>query len=197
MNDEKRGWLGAYVDGELGAQESQAVRNVLDTDHETRSYVEKIRGLNEALSSAYAPIASEQIPLSIHGVVHRYRKSLVQRVLPFALAASLAVIAVLLIRQVALDDQMQDQLAKIQAQMALLRAQTLENVPSGTVASWSVVPGKARIEVMPVRTYRTADSRFCREYEERVDEGGIVEVRRGIACRSGKAEWADLRSGMM
>lgn len=197
MNDEMRQWLGAYLDGELDPEECQAVRDCLEKDTEARDYLNSIRRLNDSLSMAYDPLIYEPTPAGIKEVVYPRRRDWVKRALPLALAASLGAIAVLLVQRSALDDELQGQLAQIQSQMALLRAQTLENVPSGKVASWSVSPGKARIEVMPVRSYRTPDARFCREYEERFDGGQGVEVRRGVACRSGKAEWADLRAGML
>lgn len=194
MNDEQRQWLSAYADGELGPTECRAVHELLEADADARAYFEQLNNLNRELKTAFDPIARAPLPPALQkylapAPVHRR-----QWIMPAALAASLAVIAVLLLRIYTLDDAMQGQLAQVQAQMALLRAQTLENVPSGKVASWSAPAGGARIEVKPVRTYRTLDRRFCREYEERVEGAGAVEVlRKGIACRTGKAKWSDMK----
>jgi surface antigen len=79
----------------------------------------------------------------------------------------------------------------MQQQIVQLRHQTLENVPSGTKASWVAPAGDARVDVIPVQTYRTPDNRYCREYEERIEDAQGVEIRRGIACRAGKAFWSD------
>ena len=43
-------------------------------------------------------------------------------------------------------------------------------------------------------TYRTADNRFCRKYEERIEDAHGVEIRHGIACRTGKGVWPDQAS---
>jgi ABC-type multidrug transport system fused ATPase/permease subunit len=114
--------------------------------------------------------------------------------LPLALAASFALVAVLLVRQESSELQLQDRLAVMQQQILQLRQQTLENVPSGRSASWVGSEGNARIEVMPVKSYRTPDNRFCREYEERIEDAWGAEVRRGIACRTGKGIWPEQAS---
>jgi anti-sigma factor RsiW len=196
MNDEQRQWIAAYVDGELGPTESQAVRKLLDSDSDARAYFERLDALNRKLKIAFEPVARAPLPPAMQQLLTRRRVHWSHWVMPAALAASVAVIAVLLMRVNTLDQAVRGQLAQIQNQMALLRAQTLENVPSGKVASWSVPAGDARIEVEPVRTYRTADQRFCREYVERVQEAGDVEVRKGIACRTGKAAWSDIKQGV-
>jgi anti-sigma factor RsiW len=193
MNDEQRQSIAAYVDGELSPIESQSVRELLDADSEARAYRQKLENLNRQLKGTFDPVARAPLPVAMQQLLAPRGSRWTQWIMPVALAASLGVIAVLLVRMNALDQSLRGQLAQIQSQMSLLRAQTLENVASGKVASWSAPVGNTRIEVEPVRTYRTADKRFCREYVERVEESGAVEVRKGIACRTGKAKWSDIK----
>ena len=193
MNDELRQRIAAYVDGELGPTESQALRAVLDADPQARDYLQELEGLNRQLKGALDPIARAPLPPAMQQLLIPQGNRWTHWVMPVSLAASLVLIAVLLVRMNALDQSLRGQLVQVQSQLALLRAQTLENVASGKVASWSVPSHGARIEVEPVRTYRTADRRFCREYVERVEAAGGVEVRKGIACRTGKAEWSDIK----
>ena len=144
------------------------------------------------LREAFDPVLDEPIPLGLQAHGRRRRPGrLGSLVLPLALAASLVLVGILVMRQDMLDQQMQDQLSDLQQQVAQLRQQTLEHTPSGTAVSWEDPAGDLRAEVTPLQTYRTRDNSFCREYEERIEDAAGVEVRRGIACRVGKAQWPD------
>ena len=195
MNDEHRKLLAAYVDGELDAVSRRSARKLAERDPEARAYLESLEHLNDRMKAAFGPVADEPIPESLLATIHRPAPRQRHHFhLPLALAASAALVVVLLVRQENIDLQMQDRLVAMQQQVLELRQQTLENVPSGSSASWVEPAGMARVEVTPVKTYRTDDNRFCREYEERVEDAQGVEVRRGIACRTGKAVWPEQSS---
>ena len=81
---------------------------------------------------------------------------------------------------------------QMRQEIASLKHQTLENTPSGMAASWVAPVGQTRAEVTPLATFRTKDNRFCREYEERLEDANGVEIRRGVACRTGKGHCPDL-----
>lgn len=189
MIDAQRKLIAAYHDGELGAGAILEARRLIETDPEAARYLEKLERLDKSLHQLFDPIMNEQVPFAIRSVIHRQRRHNIW--IPGALAASLALVAVLIVRQVDVDRAVNDQLAQMQLQIAQLRNQTLENVPSGTKASWVAPAGKTRVDVIPVQTYRTPENRFCREYEERIEDAQGVEIRRGIACRAGKAEWSE------
>lgn len=185
----QRDLIAAYHDGELGVDATLEARRLIETDPEAVRYLEKLEQLDKSLRQVFDPILNEEIPLTIQSVIRRQRRH--HAWIPVALAASLALVAVLVVREVAVDRALNEQLAQMQLQIAQLRNQTLENVPSGRKASWFAPAGKTRVDVMPVQTYRTSENRFCREYEERIEDAQGVEIRRGIACRSGKAVWSE------
>ena len=106
--------------------------------------------------------------------------------------ASMVLVAVLVVPQASMEQQMNEQLNLMRQEIALLRNDTLENVPSGKAASWVAQAGSARAEVTPLKTYRTTSDQYCREYEERIEDTQGVEIRRGIACRVAKGSWPDL-----
>ena len=198
MNENERLIIAAFNDRELDASQNERVRQLIENDPEARRYLDELRRIDERLRSAFAASADEPVPPHFHAMLRKTsRKRLGHYVAPVALAASLALVAVLVIRQDAADELMREQLQHMRLEIASLRNQTLENVPSGAAASW-VAPasasraGIARAQVKPLKTYRTEDNRFCREYEERVEDAYGIEVRRGIACRTGKADWSDL-----
>lgn len=191
MNEAQRELITAYHDGELGADASAQARRLIETDPEAGRYLEKLARLDNTLRRAFDPILERPVPTRIQSMVRGPQRHRLW--LPAALAASLLLfaVAVAVVRQVTVDQQIQDQLAQVQQQIAQLRNTTLENIPSGTKASWVAPAGRTRVEVMPVQTYKTPENRFCREYEERIEDARGVEIRRGIACRAGKGLWPD------
>jgi len=191
MNEAQRELITAYHDGELDADASAQARRLIETDPEAGRYLEKLARLDNTLRRAFDPILERPVPTRIQSMVRRPQRHRLW--LPAALAASLLLfaVAVAVVRQVTVDQQIQDQLAQVQQQIAQLRNTTLENIPSGTKASWVAPAGRTRVEVMPVQTYKTPENRFCREYEERIEDARGVEIRRGIACRAGKGLWPD------
>jgi surface antigen len=192
VKDNQKALISAYHDGELDPDVGAEARRIIDSDPEVRRYFEGLGHADEALRQALDPVLARPVPKSIELTVQRLtRRDRYSRWMPAALAASVALIAMLLVRQANLDRQLHDQLMEMQQEIAQLRNQTLENTPSGTSASWVAPAGKARVEVMPVKSYRTPDNRYCREYEERIEDAAGVEIRRGIACRTGKARWPE------
>jgi hypothetical protein len=192
MREDARELITAYHDGELGPDASTEVRRMILNDPEARRYYEALKDSDELLHQAFDPILTKPVPKSIDSAVQRLsRQHHYNRWIPAALAASVALIAILLVRQEYFDRQLHDQFAAMQREIVELRYQTLENTPSGSVATRVLPSGDSRFDVMPVKSYRTADNRYCREYEERITDATGVEIRRGIACRAGKARWPD------
>lgn len=192
MRDDSRELIVAYHDGELGPDASAEARRMIEVDAEVRHYYEALKRTDDLLQQAFEPILDKPVPTGIDSAVRRLsRRQHVARWMPMALAASVAIIAILLVRQEQFDLQLHEQFAEMQREIVKLRFQTLENTPSGTAATWVSPSGDSRFDVTPVESYRTADNRYCREYEERTTDKNGVEIRRGIACRVGKANWPD------
>lgn len=189
MNEQQQILIAAYHDRELDAAGRQAAQELLGRSAEAKDYLDQLRHGDQLLRSVFDPILREKIPTAL--LPQKHRQSRLRYVMPLALAASLALLAVFVVRQMDSDQQLRDQLIQMQQEIAQLRHETLENSPSGTPVSWSASKGKMRAQVTPLKTYRTADKQFCREYEERIEDEQGVEVRRGIACRAGKALWPD------
>ena len=194
MNDRQRALINAFNDGQLDEKESEAVRVLLAEDVQARSYLEELVELDRLLRSTFDPVEREPVPARFHAILQKERShhAFSRYMLPMALAASLVLAVVLVIRQDTIDQQMQEQLLLMRQEIASLKHQALENTPSGEAASWVAPVGHTRAEVTPLKTFRTKDKRFCREYEERLEDANGVEIRRGIACRTGKGHWPDL-----
>ena len=193
MNDEQRALINAFNDGELDEKGREAVTSLLAKDARARGYLDELVELERLLHSTFDPVRQEPLPIRFRSLLRKKRRHAFSHyVVPVALAASLFLAVVLVIRQDTVDRQMQDQLLQMRQEIASLKHQTLENTPSGKAASWVAPVGQTRAEVTPLKTFRTKDNRFCREYEERLEDADGVEIRRGIACRTGKGHWPDL-----
>ena len=193
MNDEQREQINAFNDGQLDEKASEAVTILLAENAQARSYLKELVELDRLLRAAFDPVAKEPVPIRFQSLLKKKRNhAFSYYVVPTALAASLLLATVLAIKQDKIDQQMEDQLLQIRQEIASLKHQTLENTPSGKAASWVAPVGQTRAEVTPLKTFRTKDNRFCREYEERLEDANGVEIRRGIACRTEKGHWPDL-----
>ncbi len=65
----------------------------------------------------------------------------------------------------------------------------LEHKSSGEPTSWSNPDSGHRGTITPVRTYRGASGRYCREYQQTVTVGGRTEQAYGTACRQPDGSW--------
>lgn len=193
MNDEQRALINAFNDGQLDEKGREAVKSLLAENAQARSYLKELIELDRLLRSTFDPVKQEPVPIWFRSLLRKKRRHAFSHYFaPVALAASLLLAAILVLRQDTVDHQMQEQLLQMGQEIASLKHQTLENSPSGKAVSWVAPVGQTRAEVRPLATFRTKDNRFCREYEERLEDANGVEIRRGVACRTGKGHWPDL-----
>ena len=193
MNDEQRELINAYNDGQLDDKEREFVKELLAQNAHARAYLDELVEVDRLLRTAFDPIQQQPVPARFKALLQKKRSHAFSHyVVPAALAASLLLAVVLVIRQDTIDQQMREQLLQMRQEIASLKHQALENTPSGKAASWVAPVGRTRAEVTPLATFRTKDNRFCREYEERLEDANGVEIRRGVACRTVKGHWPDL-----
>lgn len=67
--------------------------------------------------------------------------------------------------------------------------QALEGEPSGAVLEWYNRGSGNSGSVTPVRTYKTTDGTYCREYREIMRVGHESETYDIIACRHASGQW--------
>ena len=65
----------------------------------------------------------------------------------------------------------------------------LEHSPSGQAVDWRSEQYDVSAQLIPIRTFKTANQGYCREFEEIVIINGEREERRGLSCRTGKENW--------
>ena len=71
---------------------------------------------------------------------------------------------------------------------------TLEETQSGVVRRWGNDSSGNSGSVTPIRTYRTANGTYCREYTEVIRIGRDSESYTGVACRGADGVWLPVRS---
>lgn len=164
--------LSRYLDGELPADEAQALRRRLLADPELRAQYDRLRQLDQAVKQAFAQPGIDAVPAHVTRMVANAPvRRAVGRHWGLAVAASLVAAAGLLLSngwQPSLQQFAED------AQLAGL----LEATPS-RAADWDLLPDGR--EVRPVLSFRSNSGAWCREFL--LADGGASS--RGVACREG------------
>ena len=65
----------------------------------------------------------------------------------------------------------------------------LEFTQSGTSVIWKSETHDVSAEMLPLRTLKTPDNRYCREFQEVLLIDGVREMRHGLSCRVGEKQW--------
>jgi len=193
--------LVSYVDGQLEERETRRVEAALGRDTEARETVRGLRESAEVLRAAFNEPLNAPIPGRI---LESINEAVADRATdrrgwswPAALAASIAMLIVgfgggLLM----VDQRVEQELAKLRAveladQQARETAlfQALEKHVSGEAVSWRNPDSGSGGEITPVRTFKSRQEQWCREYRSKEVLAGTSEVRHAIACRAPEGLW--------
>ena len=206
MRERDESTLVAYVDGELDLETAREVEAMLERDAESREFVAALRECSASVRVAYNDALYEEVPARLVSILERARtEGQAAPVSPgrhhsgwrVALAASLAALAVgfgggfisgdwRAHRGVELATQLRAQDREV-FERTLNR--TLENEISGTAVSWRNPETGTSGLITPVRTYKDASGRYCREYRKAVEARGELEETYVLACRTGEGTW--------
>ncbi|MES9931640.1 MAG: hypothetical protein ABW162_02425 [Candidatus Sedimenticola sp. PURPLELP] len=211
VDQEKRVWdeqvINAYVDGELDAQTALLIEADMESDPALKTHVKNRQRLNSLLQGAYANVRHQPLgpelsrldqqesPSNVHNI-HAHRKQGWTQGL-IAVAASFVILSVgfgagfltgearVERQQLASHFERSNSLENMQAAWN----KALEHTPSGQTVSWENETNTFGTEIIPVRTMRSKDDRYCREFREIRLIDGVQEERRGVSCRTGKEQW--------
>lgn len=197
--------LNAYIDREMDRRQRLDLQQRVMTDADAALYVEDMESVQRLLRSALDEASSqppsaglEQVLLRLKaaGNTRRRRQSIWGQP-ALALAAGLALLGIgfgtglftanqQLERRISALEEGRNQ-ALDEVGLALNRV--LEYSPSGKAVAWRSERHDASGELTPIRTLKTPDKRYCREYRETLVINGEREERRGLSCRTGKEQW--------
>ncbi|MEH6826403.1 MAG: RT0821/Lpp0805 family surface protein [Motiliproteus sp.] len=203
MNNIDSQSLMAYADGELDAIERQQVERALAESPELQQQLQQICQLDTLLGAAFNDaMQGQQPPLrALDPIGHasgpglqvwqglKLWQGLSER---FSWQASAAA-AALLVVGVAIGgwferQSLQAEFAVNQQQLEQAIDKALETRLSGESLQWSGAKAKRVGSITPVRTYKSDQGQYCREFIQRQSEAGQINELRGVACR-GEQGW--------
>lgn len=196
--------LNAYIDGELSEQEMQALEQALKTDETASDYVRRSRKYMELGRKALEVATQKPISGELQDVLNKLKdrdaeekSPLIQSHPYFAIAASLLLLITGYgLGVISTERGFQQQRLAAETIREYTRKEVrselnrvLEYTPSGTSVVWKSETHDVSAELLPLRTLKTPDSRYCREFREVLLIDGVKEVRQGLSCRVGEKQW--------
>lgn len=203
--------LSAYNDGELGADEAAAIEHKLTQDQDLRRALLDIKHADNTARTAFDDMLGQPVPLKAVAAIDRAfsdaaaatrRQSSDWRHSWWVPAVAASFAAVLLSGVVGLfafENYSEKLVAELEQsrqsgnrELAELLQKTLENSVSGTAVEYADPATSTRLEIVPIHTYKSRSGHWCREFSERIEIDGIVELRKGLACRENQGGWRRL-----
>jgi len=196
--------LNAYIDGELTEQEMQALEQALKTDETASDYVRRSRKYMELGRKALEVATQKPISGELQDVLNKLKdrdaeekSPLIQSHPYFAIAASLLLLITGYgLGVISTERGFQQQRLAAETIREYTRKEVrselnrvLEYTPSGTSVVWKSETHDVSAELLPLRTLKTPDSRYCREFREVLLIDGVKEMRQGLSCRVGEKQW--------
>lgn len=194
-----------YVDGELNDEECAGIEAWLLTDPSAREVVADLREQRVELREEF--LASDEFiphPALLDSIdksfadKHREntRHDMARRwALPMAASIAMAFIgsaAGYFVASSQIDARV-EQVIAAHAQDDIINAETLlsalEHHSSGEAVSWSNPESGALGVITPVRTFRTTNGQWCREFQREVRSKTGGNQTTGVACRDTEGEW--------
>ena len=193
MDADRKLALMRLVDGELDPTEACAVAVSCRTKPDAAAYLADLASEGALLRAAF-PVDSQGLPRAAAAIdaafAARGRRGRSWRlVLPIA-ASMLTAIVVGAGSVLVAERRAEDAAARVVAAFrhdrqlaAAAFAQALDRQVSGQSVAWRNPDSGSSGATTPLRTFRAADGRYCREYEQRLAAPGALEQVTGIACR--------------
>ena len=205
--------LVAFVDDELDASARAVVEATLAENKDLQERVRLLRVSATALHGAYRSALAEPMPERILASIEAMLTSgtnvdgssgqpaeprfTMRRVLPFAMAASLAFLLIgggvgYMAAKTAVDRSLVSagySQATLQVKSEEVRTRALEYHVSGRSLDWQSPDKQMSVRITPVRTFISGDGRPCREFREEIAKNTVITTQIGVACRTAELVW--------
>ena len=181
------------VDGELSQAEARSVAASCRADPVAAAYVADLSA-DRALLRAAFPVDPSGTPGAVAAIdaalAARHREVRPWRLAMPIAASVLTAVAVGAGSVLVAERRAEEGAARVVAAFAKDRqlgaaafVEALDRQVSGQSVVWRNPESGSSGAIKPLRTFRAADGRFCREYEQRLEAPGGSERVTGIACR--------------
>ena len=200
--------LMAYADGELDPKMRPDIEKYLAANPEARELVAMFQETSGLVHDAYHDIINEPVPESLIKTVHLPQSTglnWLRGVLKpmgapvFAWSVSAACLALMIgfgggmMTSNYFERSSQAQLFQASIQTEAIIQETiqeaLETQLSGTAVRWQDQGGAYQGAVVPIRTFRNTERKFCREFRVEIERDGGMQSSKGIACRDKGGNW--------
>ena len=189
--------LSAYVDGELDRRTMREVERFMDKDARARRFVLDAMHTTVLLRAGGNEAVLEPVPERLRQVFHRSAQSAASRRDRRFPALKLAAACAILVVGVGLGFLLNPGpnpatgllYNPLPAAYAQAINQSLENHMSGDPFSIDLGAGGRRIVITPIKTYRNPEGEYYRGYDMVLIADGVRQKFRGMAYRTGKAQW--------
>lgn len=199
--------LVAYVDQELDELEHRRIEAALASDEEGKETVQGLRESDSLLRAALSAPLDEPLPVKVLETIdnaaarwndsRRPRGTLMSGPWPAAIAASFVALAIGLgVGLMASDQQLGARMARLEAlaeadRLALQAAlsEALESQVSGASLAWTNPDSGRSGTITPLRTFKSQQGQWCREYSALETSETGPQEQRAIACREGAGVW--------
>jgi len=204
-NEALRLKLMRLVDGELSAGEAAALALSCRDDPAAGALIASLQAERALLRAAFPPSEAPTTGRTLAAIDAAFAARRRRRRLPRSWSAAMPLAASLLTaalvgtwavwfaeeRAEAAAERLLAAQASDRALAAATVARALDTQVSGSTVTWRNPDSGSAGSVKPLRTFRTADGRWCREFEQRL-EAAADQQGRGIACRGPSGWWLKL-----
>jgi surface antigen len=198
MEEADKLMLMRLADGELDHAAAIAVAAGCHQDPAARSHIAALAADQAVLRAAFPPDGAglHRVEAAIAAAFDaRHRRA--GRSWRIALPIAASVLTALVVGAgsvLVAERRAEDAAARVVAAFAQDRqlsvaafVEALDRQMSGRSVAWRNPDSGSSGAITPLRTFRAADGRYCREYEQTLDAGGAKERVTGIACRDAGA----------
>lgn len=188
---QKKELINLYIDGELNPIDTQKVEKMIAEDVDLQQYFENLVRLNGLLGSAYELPKDQANDDYVAAIIPKQKTGLLVKFSSInwlqAMAVAASVSAVMVINNTMFSNNID--LSIIEKHITMTRYDALENKLSNDSLSWNDEANNVSVVITPIKTFKSSNGSFCREYKEVVNNNGEITSRSGFACRKEKGNW--------
>jgi len=201
--------LSAYKDGEVSKETARYIETQLSGQKDTQDLLLQITKTDNEVKAAFDEMLELPVNLAHVAAINAAFANQKQnpakwhqnRWVPAIAASILAALISMGLGLFAFEQYSSQLVSKIQLArqienqaIATLLQDTLETKVSGAPAEFKDPATATSVKIVPTQTFKSTSGHWCREFSEQIKRDGVVEFRKGLACREAKGGWRRLKT---